>query len=102
MPHLGPKVSISSFEIKMIIFSLKRRYGCDEAGNVCLSQKILRKSLSYGTAILLLFLLLLFTAVLSEWDFSHWKFRLLFPGKASCDRVVLPNLLCMLGVLVFP
>ena len=25
-----------------------------------------------------------------------------FPGKASCDRVALPNLLCMLGVLVFP
>ena len=24
------------------------------------------------------------------------------PGKASCDRVALPNLRCMLGVLVFP
>ena len=23
------------------------------------------------------------------------------PGKSSCDRVALPNLLCMLGVLVF-
>ena len=23
-------------------------------------------------------------------------------GKASCDRVALPNLRCMLGVLVFP
>ena len=34
-----------------------------------------------------------FTTVLSHWDFSHGKFRLLFPGKASCDRVTLPNLL---------
>ena len=39
-----------------------------------------------------------FTTVLSQWDFSHGKFGLLSPGKASCDRVVLPNLLCMLVV----
>ena len=32
----------------------------------------------------------------------HGKFGLLSPGKASCDRVVLPNLLCILGALVFP
>ena len=44
------------------------------------------------------FLLLLFTTVLSQWEFSHGKFGLLSPGKASCDRVALPNLLCMLGV----
>ena len=37
------------------------------------------------------------TTVLSQWDFSHGKFGLLFPGKASCDRVALPSLLCMLG-----
>ena len=42
------------------------------------------------------------TAVLYQWDFSHGKFGLLSPGKASCDRVTLPNLVCMLGVLVFP
>ena len=47
------------------------------------------------------FFFLLFTTVLSEWDFSHGKFGLLSPGKASCDRVALPNLPCMLGVLVF-
>ena len=48
-------------------------------------------------------LFLLFTNALSQWDFSHGKFELLFsPGKASCDRVALPNLRCMLGVLVFP
>ena len=43
--------------------------------------------------------ILLFTTVLSHWDFSHEKFGLLSPGKASCDRVALPNLRCMLGVL---
>ena len=30
------------------------------------------------------------------------KFGLLSLGKASCDRVALPNIRCMLGVLVFP
>ena len=45
---------------------------------------------------------LLFTTVLFQWDFSHGKSGLLSPGKASCDRVALPNLLCVLGVLVFP
>ena len=30
------------------------------------------------------------------------KSELLFQGKASCDRVALPNLLCMLGILVLP
>ena len=42
------------------------------------------------------------TAVLSRWDFSYGKIWLLSPGKASCDRVALPNPRCMLGVLVFP
>ena len=53
------------------------------------------------SCIAVLFTLLL-TTVLSQWDFSHVKFGLLFPGKASCDRVALANLLCMLGVLAFP
>ena len=39
--------------------------------------------------------------VLCQWDFSHGKFELPSPGKAICDRVALPNLRCMLGVLVF-
>ena len=43
-----------------------------------------------------------FTSVLSYWDFTHGKFGLLFPGKASCDRVTLPDQRCMLGVLMFP
>ena len=47
------------------------------------------------------FELLLFTTVLSQWDLPHGRIRLLSPGKASCDRVKLPNLWCMLGVLVF-
>ena len=34
--------------------------------------------------------------------FLLWKNRVAFPGKASCDRDALPNLGCMLGVLVFP
>ena len=48
------------------------------------------------------FFFLLFTTVLSQLDFSHAKYRLPSPGKASCDRVALPNLRCMLGVLLFP
>ena len=38
------------------------------------------------------------TTVLSQWDFSRGKFRSLSLGKASYDRVTLPNLQCMLGV----
>ena len=37
-----------------------------------------------------------------ESDILHWKFGLLSPVKASCDRIALPNLRWMLGVLVFP
>ena len=48
------------------------------------------------------FLFSFFTATLSHWDLSYGKFGLLSPEKASCDRVALPNLGCMLGVLVFP
>ena len=44
----------------------------------------------------------LFTTVLSQWDFSYGKFGLPSLGKASWDRVALPNLRCMLVVLVFP
>ena len=47
-------------------------------------------------------LTLLFTIVLSQWDFSHGKFGLPSPGKTSHDRVALPNLRRTLGVLVFP
>ena len=35
------------------------------------------------------------------WDFSHGKYGLLSLGKASCDRVALPNILCMLSVIAF-
>ena len=48
------------------------------------------------------FFLTLFTALLSPWDITYRKFGLPSLGKASCDRVALPNLQCMLGVLVFP
>ena len=41
------------------------------------------------------------SAILSQRDFSHRKFRLLSQGKAGCDRVALPNLLCILGALMF-
>ena len=44
---------------------------------------------------------ILFTTVLSQWDFSHGKFGLWSSRKASCDRVMLPNLWCMLGIWVF-
>ena len=46
--------------------------------------------------------LLIFATLLSQWDFSHGKFGLPSHGKASYERVVLSNLQCMLGVLVFP
>ena len=42
-----------------------------------------------------------FNNCIIHWDFSHWKFELLSPGKASCDRVALPTY-SVLGVLVFP
>ena len=41
------------------------------------------------------------TPVLFHWDFSHGKSSLLSRGKASCDRVVIPDLRCMLGVSFF-
>ena len=34
--------------------------------------------------------------------FSQWRFGLFSPRKDSSDTVALPNLLCMLDVLVFP
>ena len=36
------------------------------------------------------------------WNFAQGIFGLLPPWKSSLDRVVLPDLRCMLGVLVFP
>ena len=48
------------------------------------------------------FILFYVTTALSNWDFSHGEFWLLCAGKASWDRVALPNLPSMLGVLVFP
>ena len=41
------------------------------------------------------------TNVFSHWELSHGKFGSLFPGKAGCYRVALPNLRCLPGVLVF-
>ena len=48
------------------------------------------RSMSSHELILLLFFLsfflyILFIAVLSQWDFSHGKFGLPSPGKASCE-----------------
>ena len=48
------------------------------------------------------FLHFFFTTVMSQWDFSHGKCWLPSTGKASCDRVVLPNPWCMLGVSMYP
>ena len=47
------------------------------------------------------FLLIFFQLFCPKWDFSHGKFGWLSPGKASCDRVKLPYLRCILGVLEF-
>ena len=38
--------------------------------------------------------------MLSHWDISHWKSWLLSLGKGTCNRVVLPNLRCLLSVSV--
>ena len=45
---------------------------------------------------------LYFLQLFSKWDFSLGKFGLPSPGKASCHRVALPNLRCLLDVSVFP
>ena len=51
------------------------------------------------TAVFFFFFL---TTVLSHWDFSHGKFELLSPRKASCYLVALPSLRGILGDSVFP
>ena len=53
------------------------------------------------SAAVVVVLLLLTTTVLSQWDFSYGKLGLSSLGKASYDKVALPNLRCLLGVLVF-
>ena len=82
--------------------------GCDSEVQVNLTTantaKNVHVGVRYKSASLLCKLWLWFffcTAALSYWDFSHGKFRLLSLGKASCNRVALPNLRCMLGVLAF-
>ena len=35
-------------------------------------------------------------------QFLPWEIWVALPEKASCDGIALPNLRCMLGVLVFP
>ena len=59
---------------------------------------------SFVAAISILYFYLknFFTTVLARWVFSHGKFRLPSPWKASCDRGALPNPQCILGVLLFP
>ena len=37
-------------------------------------------------------IIIIITTLLSHWDSLHGKFGLLSPGKASCDKVALPNL----------
>ena len=41
------------------------------------------------------------TTVLSHWISPMGKIGLFYQGKASCDRVALPNLRCIPGVLVY-
>ena len=48
------------------------------------------------------FYLINFASLLSCWDFSHVKFGSPFLGFPSCDRVALPNLRCILSLLVVP
>ena len=71
-------------------------------GGNSLQSSFCDSDMSRQTLDLFFLFLFLFTPVLSQCDFSHGKFWLISPGKASCDRVALPNLRCMLGVLVCP
>ena len=72
---------------------------------VCVTEVCSRSTVhhkpTFGLFLLLFCYLLPFTTVLFQLDFSHGKFGLPSPGKVSCDRIVLLNLGCMLGVLVF-
>ena len=45
---------------------------------------------------------LIFTTVLSQRDSPVGNSSCFSPGKASYDRMALPNLPCMMGVPVFP
>ena len=56
---------------------------------------------TYQSFIYSFIIITFFTTVLSHWDICNGEFGLLSPGKANCDRVALPNLWCMLIVLVF-
>ena len=38
--------------------------------------------------------------LLSQWYFSHGKFRSLSPRKANCDRIAVPNLKSVIASLV--
>ena len=71
----------------------------DISSKLHLKQTEIKRLLRFFSSFLTLFF---FSTALSHWDFPHGKFWLLFLGKASCDRVVLPNPQCMLGVSVFP
>lgn len=51
---------------------------------ICLLDRCLRCSTNK--------IIIIITNLLSHWDSLHAKFGLLSPGKASCDRVALPNL----------
>ena len=81
----------------MQIFSslIQPKTATDAPVTVCSSDSVLFVCLLFN------FFFLLFTTVLSQWDFSHGKFGLPFMWKTSGDRVALPNLGCMLGVIVF-
>ena len=50
----------------------------------------------------LVFVLFCFNSCIVPFDFSHGKFGLLSPGRASSDRVALPKLQYKLGGVVFP
>ena len=73
---------------------------------LCLSSAIISLCLLINRHFLFSFLFFFFfffggVVMLFYWDFSHGKFGLLSLGKAGCNRVVLPNLQWMLGVLAF-
>ena len=97
--------TVNLFRILTADSHLSCPYG---AFTACKYSPMFMRSFIYLSLLLLffikkkIFLLLLFTTVLSQLDFFHGIFGLLAPGKASCTRVALPNLQCVLYALVFP
>ena len=80
---------------KNLVLCESKTWPGSSARQSCSTGLLLQLHNSYET-----FYLFYFTTVSFHWDFSCGKFRLFYLGKASCDRVMPANILCMLRVLM--